>query len=59
MFSMLDPGGVLVTYSSKEIVRRAIQSAGFVVEKIPGPPGKREMARGRTPPGGRQARFKD
>jgi tRNA U34 5-methylaminomethyl-2-thiouridine-forming methyltransferase MnmC len=26
-------------------VRRAMQAAGFVVEKLPGPPGKREMIR--------------
>jgi len=45
MFSALKPGGVLVTYSVKGIVRRAMKSAGFVVEKIPGPPGKREMSR--------------
>ncbi len=38
-------GGVLVTYSSKGSVRRALKSAGFNVEKIPGPAGKREMVR--------------
>ncbi len=31
------PGGVLVTYSSKGIVKRALASAGFVVEKHKGP----------------------
>lgn len=46
LYSMLLPGGILVTYCSKGDVRRAMQSAGFVVEKIPGPPGKREMVRG-------------
>ena len=45
IFSILSPGGVLVTYCSKSIVRRAMQSAGFVVTKIPGPHGKREMVR--------------
>jgi tRNA U34 5-methylaminomethyl-2-thiouridine-forming methyltransferase MnmC len=45
MFSILKPGGVLVTYCSKGDVRRAMQAAGFVVEKLPGPPGKREMIR--------------
>ncbi|RLD32707.1 MAG: SAM-dependent methyltransferase [Bacteroidetes bacterium] len=40
------PGGILVTYSCKGSVRRALKEAGFVVEKIPGPKGKREMARG-------------
>lgn len=37
--------GLLVTYCVKGIVRRAMGSAGFEVTKIPGPPGKREMAR--------------
>jgi tRNA U34 5-methylaminomethyl-2-thiouridine-forming methyltransferase MnmC len=45
MFSILQPGGILVTYCSKGTVRRAMQSAGFRVEKIPGPAGKREMVR--------------
>lgn len=39
------PSGALVTYCSKSIVRRAMQAAGFKVEKIPGPRGKREMVR--------------
>jgi len=47
MFSILRPGGVLVTYSSKGRVRRAMQAAGFEVEKIPGPAGKREIVRAR------------
>jgi tRNA U34 5-methylaminomethyl-2-thiouridine-forming methyltransferase MnmC len=45
MFSMLNPESVLVTYSSKGSVRRAMQTAGFIVEKLPGPPGKREIIR--------------
>lgn len=45
LYGMLNEGGVLVTYCSKGDVRRAMQAAGFVVEKIPGPPGKREMIR--------------
>lgn len=36
-------GGLLTTYASKGSVRRNLQSLGFVVEKKPGPPGKREM----------------
>jgi tRNA U34 5-methylaminomethyl-2-thiouridine-forming methyltransferase MnmC len=39
------PGAVLVSYSSKGSVRRTLISCGFNVEKIPGPPGKREMIR--------------
>jgi len=37
--------GVLVTYSAKGSVRRAMQAVGFEVERLPGPPGKREMLR--------------
>lgn len=45
MFAALMPGGVLVTYAAKGSVRRAMQAVGFVVERLPGPPGKREMLR--------------
>lgn len=38
-------GGMLVTYCSKSDVRRALLAAGYQVEKIAGPPGKREMLR--------------
>jgi tRNA U34 5-methylaminomethyl-2-thiouridine-forming methyltransferase MnmC len=47
LYSILSPGGILVTYCSKGDVRRAMQTAGFSTEKIPGPPGKREMLRAR------------
>jgi tRNA U34 5-methylaminomethyl-2-thiouridine-forming methyltransferase MnmC len=43
MFKSLRPKGRLVTYSAKGDVRRAMLAAGFKVEKVPGPPGKREM----------------
>lgn len=45
MYMALKPNGVLVTYSAKGSVRRAMQAVGFQVEKLPGPPGKREMLR--------------
>ena len=45
MFSMLREGGILVTYSSKSEVRKAMVAAGFAVEKPPGPWGKREIVR--------------
>lgn len=45
LFNLLTPGGILVTYCSKGSVRRAMQAAGFTVEKLPGPLGKREMLR--------------
>lgn len=41
----MKPKGVLTTYSTKGIVKRALKSAGFSVEKLPGPPGKREILR--------------
>ena len=42
---MANPGAILVTYSSKSDVRRALISCGFNVTKVPGPPGKVEMIR--------------
>ncbi|HTF02955.1 MAG TPA: tRNA (5-methylaminomethyl-2-thiouridine)(34)-methyltransferase MnmD [Bacteroidia bacterium] len=45
MFAAMSPGGILVTYCSKGEVRRNMIAAGFTVEKVPGPPGKREMLR--------------
>ncbi|MBI2284614.1 MAG: tRNA (5-methylaminomethyl-2-thiouridine)(34)-methyltransferase MnmD [Bacteroidetes bacterium] len=45
LYRMLSPGGTLVTYCSKSVVRKAMMAAGFTVEKIPGPWGKREMVR--------------
>lgn len=45
----LRPGGRLVTYCAKGAVRRAMQEAGLRVEKLPGPPGKREMLRAWAP----------
>jgi len=47
MFRILENKGVLVTYCSKGDVRRAMQAVGFTVHKLKGPPGKREMLRGR------------
>lgn len=40
-----NPGAILTTYCAKGIVRRAMQEAGFTVERLPGPPGKREILR--------------
>ncbi len=45
MYAALKPDGILVTYCVKGEVRRNMVTAGFRVEKIPGPIGKREMAR--------------
>ena len=49
MFEALLPNGILVTYSAKGSVRRSLQEVGFSVERLPGPPGKREMLRGMKP----------
>ncbi|MBT8385108.1 MAG: SAM-dependent methyltransferase, partial [Bacteroidia bacterium] len=46
MYRALKPDGILVTYSAKGSVRRAMQAVGFSVERLTGPPGKREMLRG-------------
>jgi tRNA U34 5-methylaminomethyl-2-thiouridine-forming methyltransferase MnmC len=43
LFDKMSPGGILTTYCCKGYVRRNMIAAGFVVEKVPGPPGKREM----------------
>lgn len=45
MYSALKNKGILVTYSAKGSVRRAMEAVGFTVERLPGPPGKREMLR--------------
>ena len=45
MFKALKPKGILVTYAAKGSVRRAMIASGFEVQKLPGPPGKREMLR--------------
>lgn len=45
MYNALVKEGVLVTYAAKGSVRRAMQAVGFTVERLPGPPGKREMLR--------------
>lgn len=51
MFTALKQEGILVTYAAKGSVRRAMQEVGFRVEKLPGPPGKREMLRAVKPVG--------
>jgi tRNA U34 5-methylaminomethyl-2-thiouridine-forming methyltransferase MnmC len=45
LYNLMEENGVLVTYCSKSDVRRSLLASGFNVEKIPGPPGKREMLR--------------
>jgi tRNA U34 5-methylaminomethyl-2-thiouridine-forming methyltransferase MnmC len=45
MYDALLPNGVLVTYACRTPIRKAMLTAGFSVEKLPGAPGKREMLR--------------
>ena len=49
MFKALKPSGELVTYCAKGQVKRNMKAAGFTVEALPGPPGKREMTRATKP----------
>ncbi|MBF9222557.1 tRNA (5-methylaminomethyl-2-thiouridine)(34)-methyltransferase MnmD [Hymenobacter ruricola] len=41
------PGAVLVSYCAQGQFRRNLRAAGWRTEKLPGPPGKREMTRAR------------
>lgn len=50
LYRSMAAGGVLVTYSSKGSVKRALKSAGFIVERLTGPPGKRHMVRATKTP---------
>ena len=46
LYNILNDGGILTTYCAKGVVRRMLQTAGFTVERLPGPPGgKREILR--------------
>jgi tRNA U34 5-methylaminomethyl-2-thiouridine-forming methyltransferase MnmC len=46
LYQAMKHGGVMTTYCSKGCIRRLLESIGFTVERIPGPPGgKREILR--------------
>ena len=45
LYFRMNEGGILTTYCAKGAVRRTMKESGFSVERIPGPPGKREMLR--------------
>lgn len=47
LYDAMNAGGIIVTYCAMGEVRRRLQRAGFKTERIPGPPGKREMLRAR------------
>lgn len=43
LFHLTTVGGTLATYCAQGEVRRKLQRAGYQVNRLPGPPGKREM----------------
>lgn len=45
IYEAMTPNGILVTYSSKGVVKEALRTAGFIVQRLAGPPGKRHMVR--------------
>lgn len=45
MYKTLNKGGILVTYCAKGYFKRILKANGFIVECLPGPPGKREVVR--------------
>lgn len=49
LYKAMDKGGVLVTYSCKGVVKQNLKQSGFVIEKLPGPAGKREVLRAIKP----------
>jgi tRNA U34 5-methylaminomethyl-2-thiouridine-forming methyltransferase MnmC len=46
LYTLSNPQAVFVTYCAKGQVRRDLQAAGFSMERLPGPPGKRHILRG-------------
>ncbi|MEM7378210.1 MAG: tRNA (5-methylaminomethyl-2-thiouridine)(34)-methyltransferase MnmD [Pseudomonadota bacterium] len=55
----LRDGGCLVTYCARGAVRRGLTAAGAQVDRLPGPPGKREMLRANAPPSALAVRSVD
>lgn len=51
LYAAAAPGAVLVSYCAQGQFRRNLRAAGWLTEKLPGPPGKREMTRARKPTG--------
>ncbi len=45
IYEEISGNGILVTYSVKGSIKRALRSCGFSIELLPGPPGKREVMR--------------
>jgi tRNA U34 5-methylaminomethyl-2-thiouridine-forming methyltransferase MnmC len=49
LFEALLPKGILITYCAKGYVKRNLKEVGFIVEALPGPPGKREITKAQKP----------
>ena len=49
LFAAMAPGGILVSYCAKGSFKRSLKAAGFTLEALPGPAGKREMTRACRP----------
>ncbi len=49
LYRCMRRGAVLVTYCAKGEVKRNLKAGGFLLESLPGPPGKREITRARKP----------
>ncbi len=45
LYASMKNNSILTTYSAKGIVKRALKSAGFEIENLPGPIGKRQITR--------------
>ncbi|GAB4294599.1 MAG: tRNA (5-methylaminomethyl-2-thiouridine)(34)-methyltransferase MnmD [Marinilabiliales bacterium] len=45
IYNNMMKNGILITYSAKGKVRRVLKSVGFIIETLPGPPGKREITK--------------
>lgn len=49
IYHTMRTNGILITYCAKGSVKRALKAAGFVLESLPGPTGKREITRATRP----------
>lgn len=47
LYRVMNTDGIVVTYTAKGDVRRGLTTAGFHVERLQGPPGKKHMTRAR------------
>ena len=59
IFNLMNSNGIFVTYCAKGQVRRDLEQIGFKVERLPGPPGKREMLRATKTNNGTQKQEAD